>query len=100
MRCKKRLQQALLLASHSGDDRSGGDADILLAGFHTGRSANSIGHSLGIRGWEKLPENEYEPLLRAVAQTGPVAVSVAADGWNGYGTGIFDHCQRDAEVDH
>merc|ERR1719482_1744620 len=34
--------------------------------------------------------------MRAVAQRGPVAVSVAAGGWMGYGHGLYDSCSKDA----
>jgi len=63
-------------------------------------TAGAVGPSFGMRGWERLPENEYEPLLRAVVEHGPVAVSVAASGWFSYGGGIYDSCVRDSEIDH
>merc|ERR1719313_1105336 len=73
--------------------------EMIAIGFHQA-GPNSAGASLGMHGWERLPENEYEPLLKAVALTGPVAVSVAADLWNSYGSGIFNDCGVDAVVDH
>lgn len=54
----------------------------------------------GLTGWERLPENKYEPLMRALAETGPVAVSVSASPWVDYGTGIFDGCDKNAIIDH
>lgn len=54
----------------------------------------------GFVGWERLPENRYEPLRRAVALRGPVAISVAASDWALYLSGIFDTCSRDAVIDH
>lgn len=57
------------------------------------------GIALGMTGWDKLPENEYEPLLLAL-QDGPVGVSVAANEWNMYAVGIFDRCSKDAIVNH
>ncbi|CAE7222789.1 CP1 [Symbiodinium natans] len=67
------------------------------------RKANkkSVGlQTLGMHGWEKLPENQYLPLMRAVVQHGPVAVSVSADSWDLYLKGIFDYCGKDAIIDH
>lgn len=58
------------------------------------------GASFGMTGWETLPKNEYEPLVRALAEKGPVAVSVAADAWFSYDNGIFNGCGKDAVIDH
>ena len=38
----------------------------------------------------KLPENDYNALIQTVANVGPVAVSVAADEWSFYDSGIFN----------
>jgi len=62
-------------------------------------SANG-GAAFGMTGWETLPKNEYEPLVRALAEKGPVAVSVAADAWFSYDAGIFNGCGKDAVIDH
>jgi len=94
--CNKASSGASLLA-HNGDESL---QQMIKIGFHSPLSMQSKGLELGLRGWERLPENEYEPLLRAVAFTGPVAVSVAADAWRNYGEGIFDDCGVDAVVDH
>jgi len=56
--------------------------------------------SFGMTGWETLPKNEYQPLVRALAEKGPVAVSAAADAWFSYDSGIFNGCGKDAVVDH
>jgi len=56
--------------------------------------------SFGMTGWEKLPENKYEPLMRAVVEKGPVAVSADASPWSSYESGIFDGCPLDAVVNH
>jgi len=58
------------------------------------------GAAFGMTGWETLPKNEYQPLLQALAEKGPVAVSVAADAWFNYDKGIFNGCQKDAVIDH
>jgi len=76
----------------------GGD-NLQDAGVRTASPGNA-GPSFNMLGWEKLPENEYQPLLRAVAEHGPVVISVAADGWDSYSSGIFDSCSPDAVIDH
>jgi cathepsin L len=58
------------------------------------------GAAIGMTGWSTLPKNEYEPLARALAESGPVAVSVAADTWFSYESGIFNGCGKDAVIDH
>jgi cathepsin L len=56
-------------------------------------SDNAARMDFGMQGFLRLPENKYEPLKRAVAEKGPVAVAVAADGqWFSYGKGVFDEC--------
>lgn len=62
--------------------------------------APSSGAAFGMTGWETLPKNTYEPLARALAESGPVAVSVGADAWQSYDSGIFDGCGKDAIIDH
>jgi len=54
----------------------------------------------GMTAWEKLPENAYQPLMNALYTRGPVAVSVSADLWDLYSSGIFDSCTKDAVIDH
>jgi len=73
--------------------------DLALTAVHMAKSADQ-GPNFGMQGWEKLPENEYEPLLRALYEHGPVAVSVDASDWSLYESGIFDSCQQDAVVNH
>eukprot|EP00929_Paragymnodinium_shiwhaense_P028181 TRINITY_DN16397_c0_g1_i1.p1 TRINITY_DN16397_c0_g1~~TRINITY_DN16397_c0_g1_i1.p1 ORF type:complete len:425 (-),score=51.09 TRINITY_DN16397_c0_g1_i1:348-1622(-) len=57
------------------------------------------GSSLGLRGWNKLPENRALPLLHAASE-GPLAISVAAGSWFWYGGGIFDGCSKDVVINH
>jgi len=54
----------------------------------------------GMTAWEKLPENKYKPVLAALYNRGPVAVSVSADGWDYYFSGIYNSCGKDAIIDH
>merc|ERR1719359_2495805 len=84
------------LISHDDDSNL---EEMIAVGFHEA-SVDSAGAALGLRGWERLPENKYAPLIQAVAETGPVAVAVAANAWSSYGSGIFDGCGRDAIIDH
>eukprot|EP00927_Polykrikos_kofoidii_P057559 TRINITY_DN516_c0_g2_i2.p1 TRINITY_DN516_c0_g2~~TRINITY_DN516_c0_g2_i2.p1 ORF type:complete len:392 (+),score=39.00 TRINITY_DN516_c0_g2_i2:79-1254(+) len=58
------------------------------------------GAAFGMTGWETLPRNEAGPLMRALVERGPAAVSVAASGWNSYESGVFDGCSKDAIIDH
>lgn len=58
------------------------------------------GAAIGMIGWETLPKNKYEPLMRALAEQGPVAVSVAADKWFMYQGGVYDDCDKDAVISH
>jgi cathepsin L len=60
----------------------------------------NAGNAFGMTGWETLPKNEYEPLARALAERGPVAVSVAADQWFNYDSGVFNGCGKDNVIDH
>lgn len=65
-----------------------------------GRAAFESSTNFGMEGWQKLPENEVEPLLRAL-QDGPVSVALmATENWNGYGGGVLDDCPAEATVNH
>lgn len=63
-------------------------------------SQQSPSMAFGMQAWERLPENKYMPLMRAIVEHGPVAVSVSAEKWYLYSTGIFDGCDKDAVIDH
>jgi cathepsin L len=43
-----------------------------------------------IEGFVKLPENDYNALMTALATTGPVAISVAATEWEFYSRGVYN----------
>jgi len=76
-------------------------ADLEMAQmFSDGDAAPSGAAAFGMTGWETLPKNKYAPLVRSLAERGPVAVSVAADTWQMYGSGIFNNCEKDAIIDH
>jgi len=104
MDCKKDMT-GLSFLSHDGDQHGNGAnynhaklKEMIAVGFHGGVTPASKALSLG--GWERLPENEYEPLKKAVATVGPVAVSVGAGPWALYSGGVFDGCGKDAVIDH
>jgi len=75
------------------------DMKAVLAQF-SAPAAGAGGAAFGMTGWSTLPKNEYEPLVRALAESGPAAVSVAADTWFSYESGIFNGCGKDAVIDH
>jgi len=78
-----------------------GSATADMASFLADDSSESKGAAaFGMTGWETLPKNEYAPLVQALANRGPVAVSVAADTWFDYSTGIFNGCGKDSVIDH
>merc|ERR1719197_732280 len=75
-------------------------AQLLSGSDSSSSTAFTGGRAFGMTGWETLPKNKYEPLARALAERGPVAVSVAADAWFNYDNGIFNGCGKDAVIDH
>jgi len=57
-------------------------------------AANLTGHV-------SLPSNQYEPIMKALATIGPLAISVATTGWHDYEEGIFDGGNAtNPELDH
>lgn len=63
--------------------------------------AGQGGAAIGMTGWSTLPKNKYAPLLRALAEEGPVTVSVDAGGlFSIYMRGIFNDCGKDAIIGH
>mmetsp|Transcript_70119 Transcript_70119/g.193978 ORF Transcript_70119/g.193978 Transcript_70119/m.193978 type:complete len:448 (+) Transcript_70119:76-1419(+) len=69
--------------------------------LHQMVASEGSGARLGMTGFQKLPENQLEPVLLALINEGPIAVSISAGrGWNMYGRGIYDGCSRDAVIDH
>lgn len=54
-----------------------------------------------INGYVQLPINNYTALMNAVAQVGPIAVSVDASTWSAYDGGIFNGCnQKNPDINH
>jgi len=97
MKCKKSLLQ--ISGGGSGDDHLDSSNDLSSEGLRHAASSDA-GPKFGMMGWERLPENIYTPLLRAVAEHGPVGVSVDAGPWSLYSGGVFDGCEKDAVINH
>jgi cathepsin L len=56
-----------------------------------------------VDGYVKLGENDYNDLVQAVANVGPIAVSVDANSWGSYSSGVFTGCPkapRNVIIDH
>ncbi|CAJ1337018.1 unnamed protein product [Effrenium voratum] len=56
--------------------------------------------ALRTTGFVKLPQNQLWPLLAAVSEKGPVVVSVDAEPWTIYDSGVFNGCKQDATINH
>jgi len=78
---------------YRGGYMSGGDGACRSAHADAQQRAASTG-------LERLPPNELEPLLDAVANKGPVVVSVDASGWASYSSGVYDGCSQNATINH
>jgi len=51
--------------------------------------------------WIRLPQNELDPVVAALANVGPLIINVDASTWSSYETGIFDGCnQTYPDIDH
>jgi cathepsin L len=59
----------------------------------TDKNSTINGAIASIEGYTNLEQNDYIGLLAAVATIGPLTVSVAAEGWQLYKSGIFDDSQ-------
>jgi len=58
----------------------------------TGKCDETKPKSVHIHSFVKLPENNYTALVTAVATIGPIAVSVDAEPWMSYSSGVFTGC--------
>lgn len=98
-RADHRDRQSMLSTRERQDgDEDGDEADDMSnPGVHS-VDPSSPGFALGIKAWERLPENDYGSLIHALVQQGPVAVSAAASGWSNYESGIFTSTSK--TVDH
>jgi len=50
-------------------------------------------------GYLKLPANDYNSLLKAIATEGPIVVSVDASTWHNYESGVFNGCSYSDNID-
>jgi len=91
--------QNSMLSTREGQGQDGDDAndDMSSPGVHS-VDPHSPGAALGMKAWERLPQNDYDALINALVQHGPVAVSAAAGGWAKYHKGIFTSTSK--TVDH
>eukprot|EP00929_Paragymnodinium_shiwhaense_P000509 TRINITY_DN100751_c0_g1_i1.p1 TRINITY_DN100751_c0_g1~~TRINITY_DN100751_c0_g1_i1.p1 ORF type:complete len:492 (-),score=130.80 TRINITY_DN100751_c0_g1_i1:71-1546(-) len=72
------------------------------AGAHSALP-ESPARSFGLIGWQRLGENRYEDLMRALVERGPVAVAMSTDWKNDmqlYKKGIYDGCTKNALIGH
>ena len=61
---------------------------------------NQISSPVRIGGYVQLPSNNYTALMNAVANVGPVTLTVAANSWGAYQGGIFSGCGSDMDLNH
>jgi len=48
-----------------------------------------------------LPSNQYEPVMRHLAEVGPLAVNVDASSWFSYESGVYNGCNMTSpDIDH
>lgn len=89
--------QQSMLSTREMEDGDDANDDMSNPGVHN-VDPSWPGWALGIRAWERLPQNGYGALISALVHRGPVAVSAAADGWSNYESGIFTSTSK--TVDH
>jgi len=67
----------------------------------TGVCNEAIAKTAKIKGFVKIPENNYTQLVTALANVAPLAVNVDANAWSSYSSGVFTGCQfRDIDINH
>mmetsp|Transcript_134425 Transcript_134425/g.287591 ORF Transcript_134425/g.287591 Transcript_134425/m.287591 type:complete len:428 (+) Transcript_134425:102-1385(+) len=97
--CANQVDSTILLDKDAGNGHGHAEDDLGAPGVHLAQ-VGLPGPKFGMNAWERLPENKYEPLLRALIERGPVGVSVAASQWYSYSAGVFDNCDKNAVIDH
>lgn len=53
-----------------------------------------------VSGWNQLPSNKAAPMMQALVNEGPVVVAVDGNDWFDYSSGVFDGCEKDADLGH
>jgi len=76
------------------------DGKALPSGVQLIGSDGKVKNGMGLVGWQTLPKNEENPLVKSLMEYGPVALSVGASTWFEYSGGIFDGCNKDVVIDH
>jgi cathepsin L len=52
-------------------------------------------------GYNLLPRNDYDELMNAIANIGPMAINIDASAWHSYESGVFSGCaQDDVDINH
>lgn len=69
-------------------------------GDEDGKCQHFTHQALKTQGFVKLEENKLQPLMHALALEGPIVVSVDAEPWTIYTSGVFNGCKQDATVNH
>jgi len=65
-----------------------------------GTCDESIPKSAQVTDWVVLPSNNYTAVVAAVATVAPLAITVAANTWFSYSSGVFTGCGTDYDLDH
>jgi len=65
-----------------------------------GTCDESIQKSATISAWKVLPSNNYTAVVTACATVGPLAITVSANTWMDYSSGVFTGCGDDWDLDH
>jgi cathepsin L len=81
----------------------GGIADINTVPYlgHDAPCDASVKKAAKTGGFIKLPENDGNALMEALATVGPISISVDASSWSFYGGGIYNGCNAAApDIDH
>lgn len=66
----------------------------------SGKCGQAGPSALRIQSFVRLPENKASYLMRALAEKGPVVLSIAAEQLFSYHGGVFSACQPDTVVNH
>jgi len=70
---------------------------------YDGKCNETIPKAASITNFVTLPQNDYHALMVAVATIGPIAVTVAANSWGLYSSGVFMGCPKpgaDVDLNH
>jgi cathepsin L len=66
--------------------------------FFSNRTQNPL---VQLSSWVRLPENDQDAVIQALASVGPLIINVDASTWSRYETGIFNGCnQTNPDINH